>query len=449
MRALSFLVTAVAIVAVLSALSACGSAPKPAPASIKDEVRPVTPVPPPPVAWNGVAGALPPSFHYLYNDHYRGWPVAPLHRAHPIISGFLDPRELAGYHFGVDIPVDDLFPEQGAPAGGSQRVYALEAGKALVRTHRRVVSCSNRHIRIGHFEYWHIIPTVRFGQQIKAGQPVGWTCLGSWHIHISEWQLFRHHLIWVNPLRGGRLGPLPAGAKPQIGALRLYTRQHQRWCPTVSLSESDDSARLSPDRLHGKVELRAEVSVPENENGYPPISPTEPAVVPYRIEVVVDELANGRQTLVFDNTAFQADTLPSVPYLVFFAPGTQQQLPRNFCLFESRSDCQGHYWLRPFSGLEQRYWDTRHVPDGHYRITLTAWSVTGRATSRSLDVVVANKQLVGRGPELVPASLPPCWGNLGFRAWAETHGLQVRGGEALSSHHSKRTPVLALTATPR
>src|SRR5512143_3621038 len=61
-------------------------------------------------------GALPAAFSYRYASNFRGWPVAPLHRAHPIRGAFLEPR-LGGYHFGVDIPVDDLHPDPGAPRG--------------------------------------------------------------------------------------------------------------------------------------------------------------------------------------------------------------------------------------------------------------------------------------------------------------------------------------------
>src|ERR687892_151712 len=47
----------------------------------------------------------------VYNDSWRGWPVKPLHRQHPIRGSFLDPRpdpELGAiYHDGVDVAVRD------------------------------------------------------------------------------------------------------------------------------------------------------------------------------------------------------------------------------------------------------------------------------------------------------------------------------------------------------
>src|SRR5579864_4618778 len=57
--------------------------------------------------YGGIPGALPPGFHYFYNDNYQGWPVNPQHAQHPIRGSFLDPRGhddtgLSGYHFGID-----------------------------------------------------------------------------------------------------------------------------------------------------------------------------------------------------------------------------------------------------------------------------------------------------------------------------------------------------------
>src|SRR5262245_28997409 len=72
----------------------------------------------------GVPGALPSGFRYAYADDFHGWPVAPIHREHPIRGAFLTPRA-GGYHFGIDIAVDDRAPDPGAPPLRSHRVYAL------------------------------------------------------------------------------------------------------------------------------------------------------------------------------------------------------------------------------------------------------------------------------------------------------------------------------------
>ena len=73
-----------------------------------------------------------PPFPQRYNDGFRGWPVRPHNRQHPVRGSFLDPRpdpEQGGiYHTGVDIAVRDDHPEQGAPVGRTHRVYAIEGG---------------------------------------------------------------------------------------------------------------------------------------------------------------------------------------------------------------------------------------------------------------------------------------------------------------------------------
>jgi hypothetical protein len=87
----------------------------------------------------------------VYNDSWRGWPVKPLHRQHPIRGSFLDPRpdpELGAiYHDGVDVAVRDDRPEQGAPAGRTHRVFAIEGGPVFLATPRGARGFA----RVGHF----------------------------------------------------------------------------------------------------------------------------------------------------------------------------------------------------------------------------------------------------------------------------------------------------------
>ena len=72
----------------------------------------------------GTGGELRP----WYADDYRGWPVAPRNRQHPVRGSWLDPRRKEEYHPGIDISVRDDRPERGAPPGRTHRVYALEGG---------------------------------------------------------------------------------------------------------------------------------------------------------------------------------------------------------------------------------------------------------------------------------------------------------------------------------
>src|SRR5262249_48289540 len=115
---------------------------------------------------HGVPGALPRGFVYRYNDDYHGWPIAPVHEQHPVRSSFLDPRGLeenglAGYHFGIDISVDDRHQDPGAPSSlFSHRVYAVESGMTHVRNRLDSAPCPERLLAVRHLAYLHVSPTV-------------------------------------------------------------------------------------------------------------------------------------------------------------------------------------------------------------------------------------------------------------------------------------------------
>ena len=122
-----------------------------------------------------------------YADDYRGWPVGPRNRQHPVRGSWLDPRSKPEYHPGIDISVRDDQPERGHPKGRTHRVYALEGGPVwhiFTQPPPGVESI----IRIGHFTYGHVDPVVELGQDVKPGQLIGWTSKDEWHLHLSEWR---------------------------------------------------------------------------------------------------------------------------------------------------------------------------------------------------------------------------------------------------------------------
>ena len=149
-----------------------------------------------------------PAVTQSYNDAFRGWPVRPHNRQHPVRGSFLDPRpdpDLgAVYHTGVDIAVRDDRPEAGAPRDRTHRVYAIESGVVEHATPPGV--CGN--VRVGHFGYGHVDARVAAGDRVRAGQLIGWTCRGWWHLHLTEWAVAGGRRQLVNPLRpAGKLKP--------------------------------------------------------------------------------------------------------------------------------------------------------------------------------------------------------------------------------------------------
>jgi len=353
------------------------------------------PTPTSPV-YGGIPGALPPNFHYVYNDGYRGWPINPTKVEHPVRGSFLDPRGtddtgLSGYHFGIDVSVDDRHVETGAPPLLSHRVYAVESGSATVRANTTSLACLNRRLEVGHFAYWHVSPTVRDGQHIRAGQQIGWSCKGVWHVHLSEWQVFHGSRVWVNPLhRGSKLAPYTDTIPPVVNALVFVTPPARPWLPRVSLAGADTSIVLPANRLHGLVEVRANIADVESFLGFLADNPAWPtAFTPYRVTVTIRNAKTA--ATIMNRISFQADQLPQTPYIVHYAPGTIENDNMQECVGPpALTKCAGTYWFRPFSRFHEEYWNTRAVPNGPYWITVRAYDLAGDVGSRTVLVRVRN-----------------------------------------------------------
>ena len=357
---------------------------------------PRQPLPDGPV-YAGIPGALPHGFTYRYNRLSPGWPVRPRSVQHPIRGAFIDPRGpddngLSGYHFGIDVSVDDHHPDRGAPPGLSHRVYALDSGVAREPSNVRLRRCGNRRVEVGHFSYWHVSPIVPAGRHVAAGQQIGWTCTGEWHVHVSEWQRYRGRRIWVNPLHPrGAFRPYTDTAPPVVSQIVFTTPPRQPWEPTVSLRQPDSSLQLSRTRLHGLVDIRVRAADPQSYLGFLARNPAWPTQwTPYELETEIRSMRSGR--LVLRRTAFRADQLPQTPYLVHYAPGTVENDPMSECVGPpALARCDGVTWLRALSRFRLEYWNTTHVPNGVYRVTVDAVDIAGNVGSLSVTVLVDNR----------------------------------------------------------
>jgi hypothetical protein len=322
---------------------------------------------------------------YEYADSWTGWPVAPLHRQHPIRGSFLDPR--AGYHFGIDVNVRDDRPEPGAPPGRSHRVYAVESGVVAWTRDGSRFRCFGRRLGVGHFAYWHVDPTVSRGRWVRAGQMIGWTCAGAWHVHLSEWTQLAGRRVWVNPLhRGGKLRPFSDTARPVVHDVRFHP-------PPL-----DQRAELAPTQLHGLVDIRARISDPQSFRGWmvERLSALVADHHPYRLMLRVTRLRDGKTWIrsVFRADALLSSRLPSigtpVPFTYHYGPGTSANLKAETCLRRQPVDCRGTYWLRLFARPAGAYWDTRAFENGAYRVAVAAFDLRGNGSTRRVDVTIAN-----------------------------------------------------------
>ena len=326
-----------------------------------------------------------------YNDTWRGWPVLPLTRQHPIRGSFLDPRadrrRGAVFHEGVDVAVRDDRPEAGAPPDRTHRVYAVEGGTVHDASPRGVRGFA----RIGHFGYGHIDALVEPGDVVRPAQLVGWTWRGGWHVHLSEFIFIGDgRRLVVNPLRrGGKLHPYVDGAAPRIHEIRFYAPATARWGrrPTNVARLPQAGRRLDRRRLSGRVDVRVRASDPQSFIGWFHDLPHLAAPHhPFRLRVTIVRLATGR--VVGHREVFRGEQLLDMPAGQHYAPGTEQNLPAGGCVLFHRSfRCDGVYWFRLFP---RPYWDTTRLPNGRYRLRIRAWDVAGNMAKADTEVTLRN-----------------------------------------------------------
>jgi hypothetical protein len=323
-----------------------------------------------------VRGTL--DFTPTYEDDYRGWPLRPKSQAHGVYGTFLNPTTgwpsgmppaSAGYHKAIDIPVDD--------ATGPHPVFAVEGGRVrdvdrAWRTTPLGERVLNGAVAVGHFHYAHVTPAVEVGETVAAGDQIGETIDGWWHVHLEEHAWWRGQHVVLNPLRpGGKLAPLPSGGGPTIGAMRIYRKD----------DEASASPRVVPlDRVQGLVVPVALASdlIPLKEWPGAPLV----GIHVYRASVLLERGGE----VVLERELFRLDSAPGPPWQHFFRPLARRSAPVGVCVVRKPADCGGRFWLR----LWPRGFDTRAVPNGRYALTLAVEGISGALASRTLRFTVAN-----------------------------------------------------------
>ena len=328
-----------------------------------------------------------------YADSWHGWPVRPLHKQHPIQGSFLDPRP-AGFHFGIDISVPDDRPEKSAPLGRTHRVYAIEGG-TVYNLFDGGLPCRQRRVWVGHFAYYHVDATVPAGAAIAPGQMIGWTCKGEWHVHLSE--LTSAHVL-VNPLHpGGKLAPYGDSKPPVVGPFALFAPAPNLWTTPHGAMWSPGTGRpMSAERLHGAVDVRVRVRDPQSFRGWLTSLPyLNTDLHPYCLALTVSRKSDGAKVL---QREISGPVFPySLPENFHFAPGTRANQRTAVCYHlhhqasKSPVHCPGRYWIHAFGTPASAYWNTRTMPNGRYRVRVTAWDPSGHKASKAVVVTVQNQ----------------------------------------------------------
>lgn len=215
------------------------------------------------------------------------------------------------------------------------------------------------------FEYWHILPLVRKGQQVIARQTLlGHVTRIENHVHLTEYEGGRV----VNPLVAGRLTPYHDSTRPVVRA--------------ITLRQNDGGADVLPNFVRGRVEIVADAEDNPGAAGFHKwFGPATPALITWRIrsmrtgrDVVRQHVARDVRNGVPRNSAFWQ----------VYARGTFQ----NQTVFGNHYSYmeRGRYLFK----LAQQF-DTRTLRDGVYDLIVKASDVRGNTGSQTLRFTVHNR----------------------------------------------------------
>ena len=314
----------------------------------------------------GIAQATGPSSAQAVSGQGYGYPVKPFDREHLVRGNLGDPRvqfhgppttdtllHASGsfsFHQGVDIS-----------ASGGTAVYPVVDGTVTFISSEwiRVTSGSRA------FEYWHIRPLVRKGQQVTARH----TLLGrvtriSNHVHLAEYEGGRV----VNPLVPGRLTPYHDSTRPVVRA--------------ITFRRTDAGSDVLPNFVRGRVEIVASAEdTPRAAGSRAWYGPVTPALVTWKIKRI-DGGVVVPQRVVFDS---RTTVPPNSSFWRIYARGTYQ----NQTVFGNHYSYleRGVYLFK----LAPQF-DTRTLRDGVYDLVVKASDVRGNTGSETLRFTVHNRQ---------------------------------------------------------
>jgi hypothetical protein len=270
---------------------------------------------------------------------------------------------LFSFHNGIDIS-----------AWTGNAVYPVLSGVVVrVEPDEVVVRASHRR----RFQYIHVRPRVHVGEVVVESRTVLGNVPRRWeHVHLTE---IRGSCV-VNPLAPGHLAPYRDRSSPTVDGVAFFTPSGER---------------LNRRRLHGLVEAvaRAEDSPAMLGVGVWRRMPVAPALVRWTIATLRGERVAGGTTVDFRTTE-----PPPQDFCRIYAKGTSQNFPAEPRRYEWGT--RGRYLFR----LTPVPFNTRNLPNGRYRLTVTAADTAGNNGHRSVLVTLDNRDAVRADP-----AGPPDW----------------------------------------
>ena len=315
------------------------------------------------------------------------WPLAPTDRPHGVYGTFLNPGvayvpgfavyrqqarilesgDFAGYHLGVDIAVNDSVPHPDAPPGTTHGVYAIEDGTVTTsespdggqlpaegcyttRNPKAPAGMWPWRVVVGRYIYGHIRPAVELGQAVTAGQLIGWTCAGAWHVHVGERQGPGFTGRYLNPLRPD--GPLaaPDTAPPRVARYAFSE-------PRTRIRGLFSASVLVGDRW------------PYVDWEGAPVA----GLHPWHLRFVVK-----RAGRIVSKRNWYARTTPRPLREHYNISLAMRNMPVKECAEKTYGDlsCQPALWVRAYTG---------RLRPGAYRLLTIAWDAAGNRAERTVS----------------------------------------------------------------
>ncbi|HEY4346844.1 MAG TPA: hypothetical protein VGM80_04585 [Gaiellaceae bacterium] len=286
------------------------------------------------------------------------WPVKPFDEQHPVRGNFGDPRTVFtaaetgtfSFHSGVDIS-----------AWPGNPVYPVVSG-TVVRATGDVIAVSTVDAR--RFQYVHLKPLVHVGETVIASKTVLGRVRARWnHVHLTE---IRDNCT-MNPLMKGHLTPYADTTKPTVRAILFQTPAR---------------TPISSNALTGKIRIVADAyDTPALPSPYPWNSlPVAPVHVTWALSTL-----KGRYLV--RQTA--ADFRYSEPFRFQFCSVYAQSTEQNFAAVQGTYEYgkAGHYLF----DLTPNLLNTAYLPNGRYRVTVTALDTAGNRGTQSVVVDVSQR----------------------------------------------------------
>ena len=290
--------------------------------------------------------------------------MKPFEVQHPIRGGFGDPRTVSSEQLGLDGPNDpgdysfhngiDVSAMVGTP------VYPVVSGRAVVVGANEVKVRASRH-RV--FQYVHIDPAVKSGEQVVADRTVlGTVRFPARHVHLAEIDDGRVVKsasplapVYGSDRAGCRVGDVPECQRPTSFESLVGTRGgHCTGIRPASAPRARSLGRISPRTCTGAIESL---------------------------------LSTGR--LQWHRTAanFTRTEPPKQDFWRIYGAGTYQNFPAFGDHYYWRT--AGNYVFR----LTNRPLDTRQFANGRYTFSVTATDLCGNKGVLNEAVQITNTQL--------------------------------------------------------